>query len=213
LFIDKDLELAKNLKWTLTCFELISGMRINFHKSELVPINILEGEELDQFANIFGCPVGAFPIKYLGIPLHYQKLRREDLQPLIDKIIKRIARWRGKLLTQVDRLILIRTCIASIPTYMLSFFRFPKWAIELINSHMANYFWGDYGGHRKLHLANWHLICMKEYGGLGVPNLKDLNLCLLGSWVKRFIKDEKKLCVTPHISKPHDYVNHMFMRP
>jgi hypothetical protein len=25
-----------------------------------------------------------------------------------------------------------------------------------------------------------------------VPNLKDLNLCLLGSWVKRFIKDEKK---------------------
>jgi hypothetical protein len=96
LFIDKDLELAKNLKWTLTCFELISGMRINFHKSELVSINILEGEELDQFANIFGCPVGAFPIKYLGIPLHYQKLRREDLQPLIDKIIKRIARWRGK---------------------------------------------------------------------------------------------------------------------
>jgi hypothetical protein len=33
----------------------------------------------------------------------------------------------------------------------------------------------------------------KEYGGLGVPNLRDLNLCLLGSWVKRFIKDEKKL--------------------
>jgi hypothetical protein len=31
----------------------------------------------------------------------------------------------------------------------------------------------------------------KEYGGLGVPN--HLNLCLLGSWVKRFIKDEKKL--------------------
>jgi hypothetical protein len=91
-------------------------------------------------------------------------------------------------------LILIRTCIASIPTYLLSFFGFPKWAIELINSHMVNCFWDDYGGHRKLHLANWHLICMKkEYGGLGVPNLKDLNWCLLGYWVKRFIKDENKL--------------------
>jgi hypothetical protein len=21
------------------------------------------------------------------------------------------------------------------------------------------------------------------------------------------------VCVTPHVSKPHDYVNHMFMRP
>jgi hypothetical protein len=26
-----------------------------------------------------------------------------------------------------------------------------------------------------------------------VPCLKDLNLCLLGSWVKRFIRDEGKL--------------------
>jgi hypothetical protein len=91
LFVEKNVEIANNLKRTLTCFELISGMRINFHKRELVPINILAGEELDQFADIFGCLVGDFPIKYLGIPLHYQKLRREDLQPLIDKIIKRIA--------------------------------------------------------------------------------------------------------------------------
>jgi hypothetical protein len=28
--------------------------------------------------------------------------------------------------------------------------------------------------------------------GLGVPNLKDLNLCLLGNWIKRYIKDEGK---------------------
>jgi hypothetical protein len=36
---------------------------------------------------------------------------------------------------------------------------------------------------------------MHEKGtwGLGVPNLKDLNLCLLGSWVKRYIKDENRL--------------------
>jgi hypothetical protein len=71
-------------------------------------------------------PVGNFPIKYLGIPLHYQKLRREDLQPLIDKIIKMIAGWRGKLLTRVGRIILIQTCLASIPIYLLSFFKFPQ---------------------------------------------------------------------------------------
>jgi hypothetical protein len=59
---------------------------------------------------------------------------------------------------------------------------------------MANCFWDDYEGHRKLYLANWHLVCMKkEYRGLGIPNLKDLNLCFLGSWVKRFISDEVKL--------------------
>jgi hypothetical protein len=35
--------------------------------------------EIDSYVDIFCCPVWAFPIKYLGIPLHYTKLRREDL--------------------------------------------------------------------------------------------------------------------------------------
>jgi hypothetical protein len=49
-------------------------------------------------------------------------------------------------------------------------------------------------GHRKMHLANWHLICMKkQYGRLGIPEIRDLNLCLLGSWVKRYVRDEGKL--------------------
>jgi hypothetical protein len=170
------------------------GMRINYHKSEVVPTDPDDVKDIQEFVEIFGCPVGTLPIKYLGIPLHFHKLKREDLQPLIDKIIKRIAGWRGKLLTQAGRLVLIKACIASIPVNLLSFIKFPRWAIDLINSNMPNCFWDDYEGHRKFHLANWHLICMKkEYGGLWVPNIKDLNLCLLGSWIKRFIRDEGKL--------------------
>lgn len=33
----------------------------------------------------------------------------------------------------------------------------------------------------------------KEHGGHGVPNIKDLNLCMLGSWVKRYAQDEGKI--------------------
>lgn len=66
-----------------------------YNKSEIIPMN-MEDQELENFRRLFGCPVGAFPIKYLGIPLHYEKLRREDLQPLVDKIVKRIAGWRGE---------------------------------------------------------------------------------------------------------------------
>ena len=38
LFLDNSLDSAKNLKWTLSSFEHMSGMRINFHKSDLVAI-------------------------------------------------------------------------------------------------------------------------------------------------------------------------------
>src|SRR3954470_7154885 len=168
-------------------------MRINYEKSELIPINLAE-DELTPFFSCLGCSQGKFHIKYLGVPLHFEKLSKEDIQPLIDKILKRIAGWRGKLLSYRGRLILIQACLASIPIYLLSFFKFPKWAIELINSQMANCLWNDFEGHRKLHLANWRLVCMKkEFGGLGIPNLQEVNLCLLGSWVKRYMEGEGKI--------------------
>ena len=114
LFVETDQEKATNLKNVLTCFEQVSGMRINYSKSELISIN-MEVVNTQEFAQIFGCVIGDFPIKYLGVPLHYDKLSRADIQPLVDKILKRIAGWRGKLLSYGGRLVLIKSCLASIP--------------------------------------------------------------------------------------------------
>ena len=175
IFIVEDLERATNLKWVLSCFEMMSRMRISYFKSELVPVN-LEELEVKNISDTLGCPVETFP------PLHYQKLKREDFQPLVDKTMKNIASWRGKLLSHADRIDLIKTCLASVPVYLMSFFKFPKWALYLINSHMVVRLWNDYEGHGKIHLANWHLVSMKkEFGGLAIPNVKDLNMTLLGS--------------------------------
>jgi hypothetical protein len=33
----------------------------------------------------------------------------------------------------------------------------------------------------------------KDYGGLGIPNLQDLNVCLIGSWIRRYINGEGSL--------------------
>lgn len=33
----------------------------------------------------------------------------------------------------------------------------------------------------------------KEYGDLGIPNLQALNICLMGSWIKRYSEGEGKL--------------------
>jgi hypothetical protein len=91
LFLQNNVEQAQNLKWLLSLFKQISGMKINFNNSDLVPINI-PVEEINVLAEVFWCKVSEFPIKYLGVPLHFSKLKKEDIQPLIDSIIKRIAR-------------------------------------------------------------------------------------------------------------------------
>jgi hypothetical protein len=74
LFLENNERMARNLKWLFSCFEQMSGMKINYHKSDLMTINIGH-EEANNFAQIFCCKIGAFPFKYLGVPLHFSKLR------------------------------------------------------------------------------------------------------------------------------------------
>jgi hypothetical protein len=69
LFLEKKLDNARNLKWLLSYFDQMSGMRINFHKCDMVPVNI-STEESQEYARSLSCKLGRFPIKYLGAPLH-----------------------------------------------------------------------------------------------------------------------------------------------
>jgi hypothetical protein len=62
------------------------------------------------------------------------KLRREDIQLVVDKIIKRIPGWNGKLLSYGARIILLKACVASIFMCLLLVINSPKWDIEAINS-------------------------------------------------------------------------------
>jgi hypothetical protein len=44
IFHGHDLEAACHLKWIMVCFEQLSRMKINYHKSDLVPVNLDENE-------------------------------------------------------------------------------------------------------------------------------------------------------------------------
>jgi hypothetical protein len=72
-------------------FGPLSSMRINFHMSENIATN-LSKETTHEISHLFTCPLGSFPIKYLGVPLHYENLRREDIQPIVVKMLRRIAK-------------------------------------------------------------------------------------------------------------------------
>jgi hypothetical protein len=137
LFSTCDSVFIGNLKLVLNLFERVSGMRINFHKSELIPMN-LGKEACHEISHILTCPMGSLPFKCLGVPLHFERLKREDLQPILDKMVKKAAGWRGRLLAYSSRLVLIRSCLASVPVYLLSFMKFPEWAIKLLESQMAH---------------------------------------------------------------------------
>lgn len=56
LFVDTSVDHARNLKWFLSCFENLSGLKINFRKSDLHTINV-GGELANCFAQV--CQIGS----------------------------------------------------------------------------------------------------------------------------------------------------------
>jgi hypothetical protein len=51
----------------LTCFELVSGLKVNLAKSILVSVG--EVSNIGDLVEVLGCEVGSLPIPYLGLPL------------------------------------------------------------------------------------------------------------------------------------------------
>jgi hypothetical protein len=139
LFMEHDLDKAKNLKLVLSTFEQLSGLKINFHKSELY----CYGEAKDfehEYANLFGCNTGCVPFKYLGIPMHHRKLSNNDWKIIEEKFQKKLSSWKGKLLSVGGRLVLINSVLTSLAMYMLSFFEIPKGVLKKLNYYRLRFY-------------------------------------------------------------------------
>jgi hypothetical protein len=66
-FLDFSEQSIVTMKFLLYCYEAMSGLKINYEKSELFVVGV-EDEERIRVANLFNCKVGSFPTKYLGVP-------------------------------------------------------------------------------------------------------------------------------------------------
>jgi hypothetical protein len=67
-----------------------TGLKINFHKSSLIPINLGE-PRIAEIASLLGCVVASMPFTYLGLPLGTTKPSMHELMPLVDMIERRVS--------------------------------------------------------------------------------------------------------------------------
>ena len=91
---EHDKEATVNLKLLLYLFELMSVLKINFLKSEVLCIGG-DDEILDFYSELFNCQIGHFPMKYLGVPVSYSTLHAIDLDFVDDKFLKCCETWIG----------------------------------------------------------------------------------------------------------------------
>jgi hypothetical protein len=71
LLLQDNLEFARNLKLILILFEKMSGLKINFQKSEVYCFGNANNH---PYAEIFTCPIKNLPMSYLGVPIDHKTL-------------------------------------------------------------------------------------------------------------------------------------------
>jgi hypothetical protein len=190
LFMEDDLEEARNLKLVLAAFEKLSGLKINFHKSELFCFGEAKGR-VEDYKGIFGCFEGSFPFKYLGIPMHYRKLSNRHWNSIEERFQKKLSSWKCKLLSSGGRLVLINSVLSSLPMFMMSFFIIPKGVRRRLDYYRSRFFWQCDEHKRKYRLAKWSILCKPRcMGGLGILDLETQNKCLISKWLFKLFNEE-----------------------
>nr|KYP43089.1 Putative ribonuclease H protein At1g65750 family [Cajanus cajan] len=183
------------IKSVLQLFELVAGLKVNFHKSKLLGANI-DSEILGRMATFLNCKVGHFSCSYLGLFIGANPNRLSTWQTVISKVEKKLTKWKGKLLSFGGRLVLLKSVLNSIPNYFLSFFKAPTCVISHLESLLKNFLWGGDDEHKKIAWVSWDDVCKeKHYGGLGVRDLRSFNLALLGKWRWRLLVERDCLWV------------------
>jgi hypothetical protein len=73
------------LKALLQTFVDATGLRVNYTKSYLMPVNV-DNDRLSLLAETFGCATGTLPFNYLGLPLGTTRPTVQDLTPIVDQV-------------------------------------------------------------------------------------------------------------------------------
>ena len=112
------------LSWLLMWFEVVSGLRINLEKSELIPVRRVEN--IDDLALDFGCRVGSLLSTYLGLPLGAPFKSVSVWNGVEERFRKRLAMWKRQYLSKGGRSTLIQSTLSNLPIYFMSLLRLPS---------------------------------------------------------------------------------------
>lgn len=105
------------LKALLRSFSYSTGLKVNYSKSQILPINV-NHDRMEILANTLGCKIGSFLFTYLGLPTGTTKPLVEDYTPLMDKIERRLTLC-SSLLSYSGRLQMVNSVLTSTATYAM----------------------------------------------------------------------------------------------
>ncbi|GJW60154.1 hypothetical protein Tco_0109489 [Tanacetum coccineum] len=88
----------ENIIRILNVFYIVSGLKINIHKSNVFGVGV-SSSEIVSMAACTGCEAGSLPFSYLGLPIGSNMRRIVNWQVITDRSKARLSKWKANMLS------------------------------------------------------------------------------------------------------------------
>ena len=175
---------------TVADFCAASGLKVNFDKSRAMCSKVVTRHQRENFSGISAVRFSTNLGKYLGVPLIHGRVTRATFYDALEKIQRRLALWKGRLLNRAGRICLAKSVLTSLPVYTMQTCWLPQGVCEQIDHATRSFVWSGRLEGRSLSLVNWEKVVLpKRQGGLGIREARKVNVALLGKLIWRLLTD------------------------
>ncbi|XVF02613.1 hypothetical protein REPUB_Repub04eG0190100 [Reevesia pubescens] len=102
---------------------------------------------------------------YLGVPIIHSRVKKETYAPLVYKVFKKLAGWKGKVLRPAGRRTLIQSTSPAIPLHTMQSSLLPSSICKRLDQINNNFLWSGSTEPTRNHLVKWHRVCTPRSAG------------------------------------------------
>ncbi|KAG8388292.1 hypothetical protein BUALT_Bualt02G0110400 [Buddleja alternifolia] len=125
--------------------------------------------------------------------IHFSRNTSENLK---HKLLRKLASWKARNLSQAARLVLIKSVAQAIPLYHRATFILPKLLSSKLDLLMMRFWWGSDPDKNPLALKKWNYLCLpKNFGGLGFRKMHETNLAMISKIAWKVVSASDKVRV------------------
>lgn len=185
---------CETLQGILLEYEKASGQKINKDKSSITFSSKTSTTFKESAKLILGIAKEGGKGKYLGLPEHFGRRKRDLFTSIVDRIRQRAVSWSTKHLSRAGKMTMINSVLTAMPSYSMTCFELPVSLCKRIQAALTRFWWDGNDGTRKLCWVSWDdLTEPKAEGGLGFKDIQIFNQALLAKNAWRILTDPSSL--------------------